>query len=86
MYGEPMSSKDMVYYPSTCFDNKTLPEGKDMKVGKTYTVTLQLKMTGISQRQGRDKKERGHYDFDITGIEVGPEVKGKKQRYAGGDE
>lgn len=77
MYGEPMSigeAKKRVYYPSTSFDNKTLPEAKDWKVGETYLVTLKLKMKGISQRTGSDGKERGNYDFDIVGIDPAEEA------------
>lgn len=87
---KPESSKDLygpdsvydakaadkkIYYPTTSFDNKTLPEGSNWKVGKTYIVTLKLTMRGISQRKGRDGIERGNYDFDIVGIDPTGEAK-----------
>lgn len=70
----PMSSPKE-YYPTVYLDNKTLPEAKDWKVGTTYEVTLQLRMTGFSMRKGRDGKESGSADFDIVGIEPGETVK-----------
>ena len=76
------SSDKAVILPTVCFDNHTLTEGKDWDVGKVYRVTLDLRMTGISQRKGRDGVERGHYDFDITGIDpTGEAPKAKKTRY-----
>lgn len=85
LYGDsPMvkgSEKKKIYYPSTSFDNKTLPEGKDWKVGKTYRVTLDLKMKGISNRVGSDGVERGNYDFDIVGIDPTGEVKPGPAKY-----
>lgn len=85
----PESMKEMgmepstkAYYPNVCFDAKTLPEGKDWKVGKTYQVTLRVTMTGTSQRKGRDGEEHGHFDFDIVGIDPKGEMKGKPNRYA----
>lgn len=89
--GESMKGMDAeiassMYYPTICLDNEVLPEGKDWKVGKTYRVVLDLKMSGMSQRQSRDGKERGHYDFDIVGIDPQGEAKGSKEkpkRYTG---
>jgi hypothetical protein len=88
LYGDmPMSGKaaeKRIYYPSVSFDNKTLPEGKDWKVGETYAVTLELKMKGISQRTGSDGKERGNYDFDIVSIDPDaklPQSKKDPKRY-----
>lgn len=80
-YGEmssPSSQTAKTIYPSTNFDNKTLPEAADWKVGKTYRVTLDIKMRGISHREGGDGKARGNYDFDIVGVDVtGEAPKGK---------
>lgn len=84
MYGDmSMASDAKVLYPTICFDTNTLPEAKDWKVGTTYALALQITMTGTSQRQGRDGKESGHFDFDVVGIEPGAPVKaGKPNRYA----
>lgn len=74
----PSNSKAKVYYPTTCFDNKTLPEAADWEPGKTYTVTLKLKMTGISIRKDDKGKDRGDYNFDIVGVDPKGEVTEKK--------
>ena len=74
-----MSPDKAVILPSVCFDNNTLPEGKDWDVGKVYRVTLDLQMTGISQRKGRDGVERGHYDFDIAAIDPTGEAPKEKK-------
>ncbi len=68
--GIESSHKDMLSYPTVYFDDKTLPEGKDWKVGKKYRVTLDLEMTGMSMRKNKEGKEHGHYDFNIIGIDT----------------
>lgn len=91
LYGPDMmdakSQEKKIYYPTTSFDNKTLPEAADWKPGKTYRVTLDLQMTGISQRKGRDGRDRGNYDFNIVGVDTSAgEVKQpapkKEKRYS----
>lgn len=86
LYGDmPMTAKSTeakVYYPTTGFDNKTLPEAKDWEVGKTYRVTLDIKMKGMSLRKGADGVERGNYDFDIVAVDPGDgPLKAKNTRY-----
>ena len=66
------------YYPSFHISTDHLPEAKKWEVGKTYMITLKVKQTGFSMRQGRDKKEQGHADFDIVGIDPQGEAKGDK--------
>ena len=87
MMGAKAQDKKFIL-PTTCFDNKTLPEAKDWQVGKTYRVTLDLEMTGISNRMGQDGMERGHFDFNVVGVDaqgVAPAEKkgGKPARYSG---
>lgn len=79
--GLEMSKPNTPYYPSVGFDANTLPEAKDWKVGKTYDIGLRIVMRGQSQRKGRDGKEHGNFDFDIIGVEIEGEVKGKNSRY-----
>lgn len=78
MVGTP--TKQMMM-PSMHLEHKTLPEGKDWKVGKMYAMKLHVKMTGMNMRKGSDDKEHGGSDFEIHGIETGKEVKGKVERY-----
>lgn len=40
--------------PHLSLDTNTLPEVKDWKVDKTYTVTLEIKQTGIHKQYGSD--------------------------------
>lgn len=83
MYGtlESPSSKKQVYYPTVSFDNKTLPEATKWEPGKVYEIGMQVKMTGLSMRKGKDGTERGHYDFEIVAVDNKGEVKGKTKRY-----
>lgn len=80
--GMEISSPKAAIYPSVSFDGKTLPEAKDWKVGKIYEISLNIKMTGTSQRKSRDGVERANFDFDIVGIDSEGEVKGKVGRYS----
>ncbi len=78
------SSKKAVYFPTTNFDNKILPEAADWEPGKTYVVTLKLRMTGISIRKNDKGKDRGDYNFDIVGVDPqgeAKEAKGTVKRY-----
>lgn len=72
-----------VIFPSANFDHRSLPEAKDWGIGKTYRVTMDLKMKGASTRTASDGKERGNFDFDIVGVDASAgEQKGKNTRYA----
>lgn len=81
MYGKMEVPTKHVHYPSTHFDNKTLPEAKNWKVGKIYRVVLNLKMKGISQSTNSDGRERGNYDFDIVAIDPSGPIGEKQKRY-----
>lgn len=76
------SAEKKIYYPTTNFDNKTLPEASKWEVGKTYRVTLDLKMNGMSNRKGRDGVERGNYDFDIVAVDPVGEQKPEPKSYS----
>jgi hypothetical protein len=87
-YGPMMDTKSAekkVIYPTANFDQRTLPEAKDWKVGKIYRVTQDLRMTSQSQHTGRDGEERGNYSFDIIAVDTsaGEQKSGPKARYTG---
>lgn len=52
-------------FPRFRIDSKHLPEAKKWEVGKEYTVTLKLKMTGISISKFQNDSE-----YDVIGIDV----------------
>ena len=52
-------------YPRLRMEHQFFPETKKWEVGKEYTVTLQLKMVGLSIARFQNDSE-----FEITGIEV----------------
>lgn len=52
-------------FPRFRIDLKHLPEAKKWEVGKEYTVTLKLKMTGISISKFQNDSE-----YDVIGIDV----------------
>lgn len=60
-----MIKTSRVYLPSFSIDHKTLPEAKDWEVGKTYEVSLQLKLVAmdISENGGNSR-------FEIKGASV----------------
>jgi len=67
--GEPCcesSSKEKVkkYYPMFRIDLTHLPEAKKWKLDEIHTVTLKLKMVGISQSKYQNDSE-----FEIIGID-----------------
>ena len=64
--------KDKKYYPTFRIDLKHLPEAKKWDLDKEYTVTLKLKMVGISQAKYQNDAE-----FEIIGID--PKAKAKKE-------
>lgn len=83
MMSDAKSQSAKVIYPHADFDQRTLPEAKGWSVGKTYRVTLDIKMKGMSTRTGSDGEERGNYDFDIVGVDTsaGEQKDGPKTRY-----
>lgn len=98
VWDEPVSEskakvKTEKVYPHISIPTTALPEAKNWEVGKKYTVTLELEMTGISirERSGADEFDIGYdnrADFDVKGVEVKP-VKGAKKverRYVDKDE
>lgn len=66
------------YFPSFYIGLEHLPEAKDWEIGKTYEVTLHLKQTGLNMRKGPTGESSGDASFDIVGIDVEGEVKGKQ--------
>lgn len=48
--GYAMPAEDM--RPRLSLDSNTLPDVKNWKVGKTYTVILELKQTGLHEQYG----------------------------------
>lgn len=66
----PNKKEERKTYPHIRMEHQFFPETKKWEVGKEYTVTLKLKMTGISISRYQNDSE-----FDITGIEVKPEKK-----------
>lgn len=69
-------------YPKLSIGLDHLSEAKEWKIGKTYELTLRVKMTGI--QDGPEHMGNGA-SFDVVGIEPGEQVKGAKDvtRYAG---
>lgn len=74
MVGSPSKSKKepKKIYPRLRLEHTFFPEAKDQKVGKTYTVELKVKMTGLSIARFQNDSE-----YDIVGYEFGEE-KGEK--------
>lgn len=60
----PIKREKRKIYPHFRIDNSHLPEAKKWDIGKEYTVTLKLKMTGISISRFQNESE-----FDIIGID-----------------
>lgn len=65
-----LESKGDIIYPSMYFDVENLPEAKKWEIGKTYDVTVRIRMTGINIRkhEGKDK-DMGDASFELIGIE-----------------
>lgn len=59
------SKKPTPQYPSISLPNDSMPELKDWRNGKEYTVTLRLRQTGVS-----DRKYDQHNDFEVIGYDV----------------
>lgn len=85
MYGrgvlaEKSSIEDRRYFPTVSIPLDALPEAKDWKPGKTYDVTLRLRMTGLYLRRNGDSKDSGDSNYEIHGVDVGSgkPMKGEK--------
>ena len=71
---EPETKKEMIdmpikeRFPHFGIDLKHLPEAKKWEIGKTYKISLEIKQTGISMREGMENE--GYVDFDIKGIKI----------------
>lgn len=71
---ESPKSKTRKYYPMFRIDLKHLPEAKKWDLSDEYTVTLKLKMVGISQSKYQNDSE-----FEIIGIDPGKDSKKKEK-------
>lgn len=56
-------------YPTIRLDLDTIPEAKDWKVGNTYRIEMEVKMTGISQSRFDNSSE-----FEVRSIEADDDV------------
>lgn len=61
-------AKAKKYYPSLSLNSTEFPPVKDWAVGKTYTLTITVLMTGQHQR-GDGRQISG--DFDVRSARVG---------------
>ena len=80
----PKKRKEMVdgpeepRYPKFSIDLEHLPEAEKWDIGKKYTITLELEMTGLNI----EKKENwNNASFDIIGIEPHKKKKDFKLLY-----
>lgn len=73
------------HYPSISLPLDAIPEAKKWEVGKQYIVTLKLEMTRMSIGGGMMNNDGGDVGFEVYGVEAGKEVKGKVERYQGGE-
>lgn len=77
MIGKPSDK----HWPNVSIGLDVLPEAKEWKIGKTYTVTLKIRQTGMHMSKG-GSGEHGSAQFDIVGIDPKGEAKGEKlKRY-----
>lgn len=67
---EKISKPDNSYnpQPSLNLNEQILPEITDWKIGKTYTLTVEVKMTGIRHSEYGHDKGKASADFKITKI------------------
>lgn len=65
MFASPTKGEKKKTFPRLRLEHQFFPEAKKWEVGKEYTVTLKLKMTGISISKFQNDSE-----FDIIGFEV----------------
>ena len=73
MDGPAEKMADKKVYPRFRIELEHLPEAKKWDIGKEYTVTMKLKMTGISISRFQNDSE-----FDILAIDPG--TKGSKMK------
>ena len=59
--------KNEVRYPKFSIDLEHLPEAEKWDIGKKYTLTLELEMTGLNIEK---KEDYNNASFDIKGIDV----------------
>ena len=59
--------EDKPIYPSLRMELTHLPEAKKWEIGKEYTITLKLKMTGISISRYQNDAEFEIHELGIDG-------------------
>lgn len=81
MHPGMIESKGDVVFPSMYFDVEHLPEAKKWGIGKTYDVTVRIRMTGLSIRkhEGKDK-DMGEANFELMGIEPHSETSNDEKK------
>lgn len=71
MMGHPTKSKEsMKVYPRLRLEHEYFQEAKKHEVGKTYRITLEVKMTGLSISKFQNDSE-----YEIHGYELGDDEK-----------
>lgn len=66
----PQSKKPERYYPSLRLTPEQLPEIKNWKVGKDYTVMAKLRQTSYEKRNRIGKPEKEEMGFDIRQVSL----------------
>lgn len=74
MEGPSTKASERKIYPHLRMELVHLPEGRKWDIGKEYTITLKLKMTGISVSRFQNDVE-----FDIVGIDPKATADTKKE-------
>lgn len=72
--GSPKKMEPKKYYPSINLRHEFFPETKKWEVGKVYTVTLKMKMTGLSI-----SKYQNDAQFDIVGADMDSKGEDEKE-------
>ena len=75
MEGPARSSKERKIFPHFRIELVHLPEAKKWDIGKEYTITLKLKMTGISISRFQNDAE-----FEIIAIDPKAEAEEKEEK------
>ena len=70
MMDTPVKTEDKPIYPSFRIELSHLPEAKKWDIGKEYTLTLKLKMIGLSMSRYQNDAE-----FEIHMLGIGGEDK-----------